>query len=206
VSAVVTSGSTIGQHWVTVTCSPALQRQAESLLVLAGQLHSEGPPLCDGTRLQFGWTIFTLREQENGTLAILEPDFDGNPFTTQRIDISYSLAIQVQMVQFALRVGVEPEDVTFQDKVVLAKHSLAEDRLYLVRGAHSEAHDSGWYCGRRDAPGDETELEALWVYQVLRQRPALAPVLALPVGYLVLVHGNTIEAVADPDDNEVWRA
>jgi hypothetical protein len=110
------------------------------------------------------------------------------------------------MVQFAQRAGVEPEDVTFQDKVVLAKHSLSAEQLYLERCEHTEAHDSGWYISRRDALDQDTEFEALWVYQVLRQRPVLASVLALPVGYLVLVDGNTIEAVADPDNNEVWHA
>ena len=43
------------------------------------------------------------------------------------------------------------------------------------------------------------------VFQLLRTRPALLRLLALPPGYLAVLDGDEVEAVVDPSNNDVWN-
>jgi len=195
----------IGQYQISVTCERTLERQAESLLGLFDRLHRQGISIKDGIRIQFGWSMLVFREQSDGILAVLEPDFDKDPFRDERADISCTLKIQAHQISFAERVGVEPEVVSFQDKIVLSRGCLQEHEIYLERSAHDRVGDSGWYIGSRDSASAQPELEAIRVFQLLRQRQELLPALILPTGYMVVVSGNKIEVVVDPSNNEVQR-
>jgi hypothetical protein len=78
--------------------------------------------------------------------------------------------------------------------------------VYAQRQAPKEG-DSGWYIGPVDDPGgppDSDELETRHLFQFLGARPSLLDIVALPEGYIVVFDGETIEAVLDPDDQNVW--
>jgi hypothetical protein len=150
----------------------------------------------------------TLRRHQHHTLLVCEPDFFGNPFTQERPDISTTLAVQVNMIRFAQRVGVDPPDVLFQDKIVLAQGCLRESKIYLERLPITKRGDSGWYIGPRAgtlAP-TQNELEAIVVYELLQQRQALLPVLCLPVGYMVIVDDDQMVDVVNARNESVRQA
>ena len=59
-------------------------------------------------------------------------------------------------------------------------------------------------------PVDETEetdgeLEAYYAYQLLKIRPSIIQVLALPYEYLVVFEKDKIKAILDDNDVDVWN-
>jgi len=184
----------MGAKTIIVRCDVALRPQAEWLLgYIRETFGSDGGQLRDGFKLQVGWSILSLREQ-NGKLVINEPNYYGDPFTECHDDISCTLRVQVE--QNAILQLAEVDDAVpalFQDKVVLAKGCLDEKRVYLERTKNSPPGDSGWYIGPAAGGKRKPALEAIYVYDLLKERPALLQVLALPPGYLVVFDGDKIE-------------
>jgi len=191
---VTTRGKQVGGTTLLVQCEEPLARQAEWLLDLLGRRSAEGLDLRDGRSIQVGWTILKLRERKGG-LVVCEPDYSGDPFSDEREDLTASLLVQAQQNDILKRLGEKGEAAVFQDKIVLAKGCLREQRVYLERTPGAPEGDSGWYIGPAEDREAERELEALYVYQLLRVRPALMQVLALPPGYLVVFDGDNLEAV-----------
>jgi hypothetical protein len=64
--------------------------------------------------------------------------------------------------------------------------------------------DSGWYIGFVDSDNTKAPLEAIYAYQLIRQRSSILQVLALPPDYLVVFNHDRIEAILDPNDRNVW--
>ena len=58
-------------------------------------------------------------------------------------------------------------------------------------------------CNLPDDPSLEN-LEARWVFQLLAERHRLLDMMSLPPGFVVVWDGDVIEAVLDPDDNNLW--
>ena len=80
------------------------------------------------------------------------------------------------------------------------------DEVYLQRARDCDKGDSGWYID----PVDETEetdgeLEAYYAYQLLKIRPSIIQVLALPYEYLVVFEKDKIKAILDDNDVDVWN-
>jgi hypothetical protein len=184
----------IGANTITVCCDGVLRPQAEWLLeYIRKTFGADKGKLRDGFKLQVGWSILSLREQ-NGELVISEPNYYGDPFTEWHDDISCTLRVQTE--QNAILKLAEVDDAVpalFHDKVVLAKGCLDEKRVYLERTKGSPPGDSGWYVGPTAAGKRTSALEAIHVYNLLKLRPALLRVLALPPGYLVVFDGDEIE-------------
>jgi hypothetical protein len=190
---------------LVVRCDDRLAVQARSVLELLAGLHGRGKGLADGVTVQVGWSVLTLRRRKEG-LQVCEPDFDGDPFRNLRDDMTCTLAVLSGMTAVLHRVGVEGVPARFDEKVVLAKGCLGGRRVHLQR-SEPEPGDSGWYVGPADGPASEQgadSYEAMYLFQLLRTRPALLQLLALPPGYLAVLDGNDIEAVVDPDNNDVW--
>jgi hypothetical protein len=184
----------IGAKTIIVRCDAALRPQAEWLLAYVRKTFGpDGGKLRDGFKLQVGWSILSLREQ-NGQLVISEPNYRGDPFTEWHDDISCTLRVQAEQNEIlALAEVEEGVPALFQDKVVLAKGCLEEKRVYLERAKDPPPGDSGWYIGPVADDEQQPKLEAIYVYNLLKSRPALLQVLALPPGYIVVFDGDDIE-------------
>jgi hypothetical protein len=196
----------IGSFNVVAICADDLKEQAEALLDKLAELNDKGPALQDGTTVEFGWSLLTLRGNED-ELVVCEPYFSNDPFQDYLPVVDDTLRVIAEQVAVLKRVGAEGVAASFRDKVVIAKGCLQANRLYLERKATQAAHDSGWYIGYiEEAETKKTidDLEAIYVYQLLNQHRSLMQVLALPPGYLVVFNGNLIEAVFNEDDNNVW--
>lgn len=189
----------IGPERIVVTCADTLSNQAEWLLGLLARLYSQGVPIEEGKKIQFGWSMLSFIRREDGVLMVCEPDFTNDPFTRFREDISDTLVIQGKQNSLAERLGVIPCPPSFQDKIVLEKGCLATSRVYLERRSTSPG-DSGWYIGNRDSGDKSPELDAIFVYQLLKLRPDILPVLCLGVGYLVIFGESGLEAIINEKD------
>src|SRR5262245_11184262 len=188
----------IGTKTVIVKCDDETLAQGEWLLdYLRRTFGDKSGELRDGFKIEFGWTILCLRQEDAG-MIVCEPNYRGNPFAEWHEDVSCSLRVQGEQLEILELADVKiGAPASFQDKIVLAKGCLSERRIFLFRSKAPSAGDSGWYIGPRDGGEAEPEYEAIYVFELLKHRPALLQVLALPPEYMVTFDGDQIEG---------WRA
>lgn len=195
----------VGQLILRARSAETVASSVEWLLDEVASFAGPGRGLADGVFVQVGWSLLQLR-QDGGELAVCEPDFDGNPLRDFRDDVTRTLTVLARQNLLHKHLGIERTPVRYDDKVVFAKGSLFERRVYAQRQQPREG-DSGWYVGRVDdgnGPPGRDDLEARYLFQLLDSRPRLLDIAALPEGYIVVFDGETIEAVLDQDDNLVW--
>lgn len=89
--------------------------------------------------------------------------------------------------------------VVLEDKVVVARGVARCRRIYLERVPDAGAGDSGWHVGATDGAG-AAGYEAFRLGELLARRPELEAALELPVGWLIVLEGATVESVLDPQD------
>ena len=99
-------------------------------------------------------------------------------------------------------ISVELSPLTLNKKILIAKAVSEHHRFYLERIGPSSRGDSGWYIGIIDARGTH-DYEGIRIADLLDLRPDLSEILNLPVGYLVVLDGDSIEAVVDPNNKFV---
>jgi hypothetical protein len=198
------SSANIGGNIVTVIASPVLKLQAAWLLDVLRNTFDQGAKIDDGSRLQIGWSVLTLRKQADGSLTVCEPDFARNPFQDEIKSVDVTLQVLGGQNRFAARVGVVPVMTSFQDKIVIAKGALDAISLYMERRAPSpEKGDSGWYIGGRDRSQGTKELEAIYAFQLLKLRPELVETLVLPPGYMAFIEGREISSILNANNEPV---
>ncbi len=195
----------VGSERVVARCAASVASQAEWLLTLMQRLGHEAGVVRDGAKIQLGWTMLLLRRADSG-LVVHAPDYDRDPFRDVTDDLTVSLEIQAKQAEMLRRLGIEGEAASFQDKVVTAKGVFSEERIYLERTPNPPMGDSGWYVGPVNSTRAAVDLEAHYVFQVLKLRPSIMQALALPAGYLVVFVGDTVDAVLGSDDVDVWAA
>jgi len=190
---------------IIINASPNLTVQANWLHGVVEAMNRSGVILQDGVRFQLGWSILSLRGQANGALVVCEPDYFGNPFQDELRSVDVTLGAQARQIDFAARLGVLPVLTSFQDKIVVAKGALDDTILYMERGNPCpEKNDSGWYIGSRSQDIDSPELEGIFAFQLLRERPYLFDALILPAGYVVFANKQGIEKILDSENNSVF--
>jgi hypothetical protein len=195
----------IGKHNVVVTCASDLVAQAEGLLDKIEELNHR-VPIRDGTTIEFGWSLLTLRDFGE-ELSVCEPYFRGDPFQDEMPVVEDTLRVLTQQIGLLNRLGVEGFASHFQQKIVIEKGIFACAHIFLERQITEDPDDSGWYIG--NAEGGEVQksiedLEKVYVYELFNNRPSVMAVLALPVGYQVIFFGDNIEAIFNIVGEDVW--
>ncbi|HEX7639889.1 MAG TPA: hypothetical protein VF457_15945 [Burkholderiaceae bacterium] len=202
----MTSFGKCGGATVRVNYAPGLERQADWLLSVLGEMASSGARLAPDVRVQIGWSFIQLRA-DGDELIVCEPDFAGNPFKDLRRDVSVTLQVQASQNDFISRLGVAPTMVSFQDKIIFSKGCLGVDRIYAERiDPKVNSHDSGWFFGYVDGDNDASNLQAGYVYHLLALRPILLQILLLPAGYMVVFNGERVEDILGVDGKSVLSA
>ncbi|PEC84647.1 hypothetical protein COK00_03725 [Bacillus cereus] len=196
----------IGGKNIIATAEEHLSPQIEKLLYLLTKV--EDNKLVDGFSIQVGWSIFILSKCEDG-YRIIVPDYTKNPFKDTTEDLTIALWVQLEQVHCLRQLNIDGEMIKFSDKIVTAKNVLQLDEVYLQRASDFEKGDSGWYIGPVDETEEteetEDELEAFYAYQLLKIRPSIIQVLALPYEYLVVFEKDKIKAILDDNDVDVWN-
>lgn len=193
---------------IQVRCDEARREQAQWLADTVAEYDGRGTGLGDGVTLDIGWTVFYLRGQPDGSLLVCEPDYQSNPFTTVRADVTSSLTVLVAQIDLLRVTGLTAEPCRFNQKVVLRKGVLSEPRVF-ARRTKPTPEDSGWYIGPASgsttAPNAE-DLEAISLYELMNRRPHILFALALPIDYMVIWNGEVIEALLDPQGRNLWHS
>lgn len=157
-------------------------------------------PLRAGLRVRFGWSMLTLVESDEG-LVVCEPDFDRDPLRDVRPTLAVTLRIAAEQATLARRLGVVPIDATFDSFVVVGHDALASPAVQLYRDPQpATGEDSGWSVTTAGAPaaGDDPDaFDAVRVYTLLRTRPAVLPLLALPLGFAVTIQNDRVLTIID---------
>jgi hypothetical protein len=86
--------------------------------------------------------------------------------------------------------------------VLVEEGAWTSPNIYLERTAPAEG-DTGWYVGRADGEAAGKTLAAQ-LGDLLETRQDLREVLALPVGYLVVIGPTGVSAVLDDKGHELW--
>lgn len=197
---------------VLIRCDYRLEQQAEWLLKTLADIHKHDP-LQEGATIELGWSVLTLVD-EDGKLVVCEPDFAESPFENAIADVTMTLHILAEQnyIISQTHTSETAQIPRFDDTIVMQKGVLDETDIYLERDEASDDEDSGWFIGSLgNDDEDETKeldaenLEAIYVYELLKTRPALLSVLGLPAGYVVVFTGDDIDSIVDENDNDVWN-
>ncbi|MCM3030913.1 hypothetical protein [Niallia sp. MER 6] len=160
--------------------------------------------LIHGFSLQVGWSVYYLHERETGNFILTSPDYSRNPFEDTTKDLTLALWVQLDQGHFLRKLNVDGLSIKFSDKIILSKGVLELEKIYLQRNGDVEVGDSGWYIG--PVEDDNTiELYALYAYQLLKIKPEIIQVLALPNDYMVVFENNEIQAVLNENDVDVFK-
>lgn len=153
--------------------------------------------------VHIGWTVLTARIEDDG-IRLFEPNYDSNPSTELRPDISCSLRILKSQLDLLEQLGLEGQPVNFEQKLVLEQRAVKEKRVYLHRQPTDNPADSGWFLGITSSPM-RRKLEAIQLWQLLGSRPELMRVLLLPNDYIAAFNGAKLDSVSDPENREIYK-
>jgi hypothetical protein len=187
-----------------VACDEDLQPQAQALLSAVAEMHKVGPALSSGSLIHYGWVRLRLASCDGG-LWVCEPDFFKQSIEQYIPRVDYTLGVISEQAHLIQRLGCSSKVTHFSDSLVISNGCLAQHRIYLERRQAVTENDSGWYIGSQDQVQEKAQLSSIQAYQLLKLRPELMPVLALPVGYIATFAGERLEAILDDQDNAVWR-
>lgn len=186
---------------IIMNAEKELEPQIENLFTILRKINSD--KLIDGFSLQVGWSIYNLHEKEKGKFIVTTPDYSKNPFEDTTEDLTLALWVQLEQGHFLRKLNIEGLSIKFSDKIILSKGVLELDKIYLQRTGDVEQGDSGWYIGPVD-DNDTTEFYGLYAFQLLKLKPEIIQVLALPNDYMVVFEGKEIKAVLNENDENVF--
>jgi len=187
---------------IIVTAEKELEPQIEILFAILEKIDRN--KLIHGFSLQVGWPVYYLQERETGNYILTTPDYYRNPFEDITEDLTLALWMQLEQNHFLRKINVDGLSIKFSDKIILSKGVLELEKIYLQRNGDVEKGDSGWYIGPVE-DDNTTELYALYAYQLLKIKPEIIQVLALPNDYMVVFEGNEIKAVLNENDVDVFK-
>lgn len=189
----------IGNKNIKAKVEEPLSFQVETLFNLLSKVEDK---LADGFSIQVGWSVFSLCNYEE-CYQIITPDYTKNPFKDTSEDLTIALWVQLEQSHCLRRLNIEGELIKFNDKIVIAKNVLQQEEFYLQRSSGCGEGDSGWYIGPINEE-ESGELETIYAYELLKMKPAIIQVLALPYNYLVVFEKDKIKAILNENDVEIW--
>ena len=185
---------------IRVNVDSHMEEQAEALLDVIGKLDID--KFCDNYKIQIGCTLYILREKA-GEFIVFAPDYSKNPVYDITDDLTIPLWIQLEQGILLNKVGLTGELVSCYDKIICSKGAMDLDDIYLERTKGYEKGDSGWFIGSLDENDKEEELEAFYIYEMIKLRPSIMQILSLPSGYMAVFNKENLVAIVDDDDNDV---
>ena len=187
----------MGAMSVLLDCDERLRDRGRAVLNKLAELNRQGPALHDGSRVRFGWTVLTLRS-ENENLRVFEPDYLGDAFHDLNRNLDLTLEVIADQVAVLRRENCEGLDARFDQFVLGGPGAVEAADIFLTRRDPVSEDDSGWFLGdmaKLESASKEEEIQAVRVFELLRRRRSVLKVLALPPGYAVVMQGNAIENI-----------
>ena len=113
--------------------------------------------------------------------------------------------VRRQLKKIIKKERIKIEETAGELKVIIAKVNEPCGQYYLERIRCGAPGDSGWYVG--PAAGAAVEgYQAITVGDLVELKPAWRDIVSLPVGSLIAIDGDLIEALIDPADNLVYES
>jgi hypothetical protein len=139
---------------------------------------SAGLKLQDGTRIQMGWSVLTIKAQE-GALRVYEPDFDRDPFEDLKPGVQTTLRVPAGQVLVLGMIEETGVDARFDQSVVVHQDALDQEHIFLRRDVSSAPQDSGWLIADVSQAGEVLEdgLEAVSICGVVSPKTSVAEML-----------------------------
>ena len=177
-------------------------------LLMRAMMGLPAEDICDGYRVEVGFSLFTLAAEDGG-YRILAPDYEDGPLLHTTTDLTVALWVLVEQSAMLRRCGETGETVRFDDEIVVADGALDAPCISLQRYDDLEAA-SGW-CLEALAEGEDGEVAAvpaegytaMYAYELLLRRPETAQVLALPRGYLAIFEESRLACLISGEDEEI---
>lgn len=186
---------TISGRLVRAECDASRAEQAERVLDVVARLSA---PVA-GTTFQFGWSRLCLLD-DGDALRVGEPDFARWPEERWTPTIDTTLAVLSDQVGLLHTLGVEGEDVSYDQVIIAAPNALAAVDVYVRRTPSGKPPDSGWLLATLADPEALTRgdaLEAVAIATLVVRRRALLQALTLPTGFTALFSGDRLTEVLD---------
>jgi len=185
---------------IIVNCDGELSHLADWLLEVLNNLFPQNHKFVDGEKVSLGWSIITLRKTNDNEFTVFEPDFEGDPFKDEVLNVSYSLHIQAEQNQFAVSAKADPIFVSFQDKIIVKKNCFKSNQLFMTRvEPNFKNHQSGWFIeNRNESKTDdvsEDDFVGIYAFELIKLRPSILQTLALPPGYMVMEDNDRIQII-----------
>ncbi|PRP98800.1 hypothetical protein ENSA5_29560 [Enhygromyxa salina] len=192
-----------GPQTIYVYADPSLDREVERLLLLFEDLRAESVPITAKTRIPIGWTTLSFA-LDGERLVVEEPDYDNEPESRTRPDISVSLATLARQRAVLEQVGIPGQAIEFDQHVLTIRGVLERDEVMLVRVESPGGRLTGWRLTPAEGIEEADEIESLPVYAILAARPELLDAMLLPPGYLVLYAGKQLTTIVNEANEIVW--
>ncbi|MDT0201771.1 hypothetical protein [Nocardioides sp. AE5] len=160
-------------------------------------LEGQQANLRDGYVLQFGWgPIFLAATDE--WLRLTTPDYGRDAANDRTADLSGALAIQVAQMWLPGAAGVRPQEIRFDQEVLIQRGW--QEMVDFEASRRASKHDiySGWFISdtsERDEPYPHDEILKVPAWQVVQVNPNLAQVLAMPDDTLTILEDNEVDRV-----------
>jgi hypothetical protein len=159
-----------------------------------------------GVLMRFGWSALSLQEAD-AALDVLEPDFEAWPHEQRwREGIDVTLDVAEAQARLLRITGSDSQDAAFDQVLLAVPRAVDLSRVFLRRVEPLAPEDSGWLLGPLDDPealSRADELERLPLASLVARRPALLAPLALPVGFVAIVAGSSVQQVLDGAGREL---
>jgi hypothetical protein len=192
-----------GERTIYVYADPSLDAEVARLFLLLEDLRAESVPLDAQTRLPIGWTTLSF-VVEGQRLVVEEPDYDNEPESHTRRDISVSLATLARQRRVLEQIGVPGEAIDFDQHVLTIRGVLERDEVMLIRVESPGGRTTGWRLTPAEGIAEADEIESLPVWAILAARPELLDVMLLPAGYLALYSGDQLTTIVNERNEVVW--
>jgi hypothetical protein len=195
--------ASVGGVIVALRCASRLEARAHALFAHLRKAQTRGTRIVDGATVTYGGSLLAFVRGTEGVLELREPDFDGDPFSSTRGDLTSTLTTVDTQLELLARASAPARTTMFWETLTVAGGALGMRRVYVERKKRlGGVRDSGWTIGPLD--GEDDKQETRFVHEIVSRRPALAAALAFPEGWLVVFDGDRVHAVLDPDGSQRW--
>jgi hypothetical protein len=114
-------------------------------------------------------------------------------------------AVQDWQREAVAKLAIERQIIDPEQKIIIARNSWQQQRIYLERMTPESEQDSGWFLGEVDrVEGEKIEYDAIRVGDLIAARPDLMDLLALPPGFLIALDAGGPSAMLDGAGLDVW--
>ena len=192
---------------VLIKCEEFLKDQGNWLLSVFEKEVAD--KICDDLKIQVGFTMFIFKDKGDYYEVVI-PDYSKDPFKDTTENISISLILQFQLNETVKKLDVSYEDIAFDDELLLLSKARNADNIYLERSKNYGKGQSGWYIGavnmtEENPKPEKGNGESIAVCDILKFRPDLLKLLALPKGYIITIIHNEIVEIMDGDSKIVYK-